>query len=220
VQPQSPQLRTEQPSARPHESLSGLIERVTFFNEENGWAVLKVKAKGHRDLVAVVGSMPSVSAGEWVTAEGRWVQDKEFGLQFRADMLNSTAPTTKEGIEKYLGSGMVKGIGPVYARKLVEKFGERIFDIIEQESARLAERGVRKLLVICPAFVSDCLETLEEIGLRGRESFLAAGGTDFALIPCLNEHPLWLEVLERMVARFTTAGQNQAAQERALARNT
>lgn len=85
-----------EPSSRPAESLSGLIERVTFFNEENGWAVLKVKAKGHRDLVAVVGSLPSVSAGEWVTAEGGWVQDREFGLQFRAVMLNSTAPTTRE----------------------------------------------------------------------------------------------------------------------------
>jgi exodeoxyribonuclease V alpha subunit len=123
----------------PAESLSGLIERVTFFNEENGWAVLKVKAKGHRDLVAVVGSLPSVSAGEWVTAEGSWVQDREFGLQFRAIMLNSTAPTTREGIEKYLGSGMVKGIGPVYAKKLVEKFGETIFDIIEKESGRLED---------------------------------------------------------------------------------
>src|ERR1019366_3998852 len=94
------------------ESLSGLIERVTFFNEENGWAVLKVKDKGHRDQVTVLGSLPSVSVGEWVTAEGRWVQDREFGQQFRAEMLNSTAPTTKGGIEKYLGSGMVKGIGP------------------------------------------------------------------------------------------------------------
>ena len=101
--------------------------------------MLKVKAKGHRDLVAVVGSLASVSAGEWVTAEGRWVQDKEFGLQFRADMLNNTAPNTKEGIEKYLGSGMVKGIGPIYAKKLVATFGERIFDIIEQESARLED---------------------------------------------------------------------------------
>ena len=62
------------------ESLSGLIERVTFFNEESGWAVLKVKAKAYRDLVAVVGSLPSVSAGESVTTEGRWVQDREFGL--------------------------------------------------------------------------------------------------------------------------------------------
>jgi exodeoxyribonuclease V alpha subunit len=130
-------LRSEAPSQL--ESLSGLIERVTFFNEENGFAVLKVKAKGHRDDVTVVGSLASVNPGEWLTAEGCWVRDREFGLQFRAELLNSTAPTTKEGIEKYLGSGMVKGIGPVYARKLVHKFGERIFDIIEESSARLEE---------------------------------------------------------------------------------
>jgi exodeoxyribonuclease V alpha subunit len=127
------------PPSKPAESLSGLIERVTFHNEESGFGVLKVKAKGHRDLVTVVGSLPSANAGEWVTAEGHWVQDREFGLQFRADILNSTAPTTREGIEKYLGSGMVKGIGPVYAKKLVEKFGEQIFDIIEQESGRLED---------------------------------------------------------------------------------
>ena len=128
-----------QPPAQHAESLSGLIERVTFFNEENGFAVLKVKVQGYRDDLTVVGSLPSVSAGEWVTAEGHWVQDREFGRQFRAEMINSTAPTTKEGIEKYLGSGMVKGIGPVYAKKLVHKFSEKIFDIIETESARLEE---------------------------------------------------------------------------------
>ncbi len=72
----------------------------------------------------------------------------------------------------------------------------------DQELPRLAKKGVRKLLVMCPAFVSDCLETLEEIGLRGRETFLGAGGTDFVLIPCLNEHPLWLAALEQMVRQF------------------
>jgi len=121
------------------ESLSGLIERVTFFNEENGFAVLKVKSRGHREPVVVVGSLPAVSAGEWLTAEGTWVQDKEFGMQFRAELLRSTAPTTREGIQRYLASGMVKGIGRVYARKLVEKFGETIFEIIEHHSARLQE---------------------------------------------------------------------------------
>jgi len=70
------------------------------------------------------------------------------------------------------------------------------------EIPRLAERGVKRLLVICPAFVSDCLETLEEIGLRGKDAFLAAGGTEFTLIPCLNEHPLWLAALEGMARRF------------------
>jgi exodeoxyribonuclease V alpha subunit len=121
------------------ESLSGLIERVTFHNEDTGFGVLKVKAKVHRDLVTVVGSQPSVSAGEWLTAQGRWMQDREYGQQFRAEMLTSTPPTTKEGIEKYLGSGMVKGIGPIYAKKLVDQFGEGVFDVIEKTSARLED---------------------------------------------------------------------------------
>lgn len=72
----------------------------------------------------------------------------------------------------------------------------------DQELERLAAKGVRKLLVICPAFVSDCLETIEEIGMRGRETFLHAGGTEFQMIPCLNEHPLWVDALATMVARF------------------
>ena len=125
--------------APPPESLSGLIERVTFFNEDTGFGVLKVKAKGYRDVVTVVGSLPSANPGEWINAQGRWIQDKQFGQQFRAEILTSTAPTSKDGIEKYLGSGMVKGIGPVYAKKLVAKFGETIFEVIEKESARLED---------------------------------------------------------------------------------
>jgi ferrochelatase len=74
----------------------------------------------------------------------------------------------------------------------------------DYELIRFAASGMKRLLVICPSFVSDCLETLEEIGLRGRESFLSAGGTELTLIPCLNEHPLWLAALEKMVGRFTT----------------
>jgi exodeoxyribonuclease V alpha subunit len=123
----------------PPESLTGLIERVTFFNEENGFAVMKVKAKGRRELVTVVGSLPSVNPGEWLTAEGSWVHDRQFGQQFKAEMIRSTPPTTREGIERYLASGMVKGIGPKYAGKLVSKFGESIFEVIENYSARLEE---------------------------------------------------------------------------------
>ncbi len=129
-------MQTPQP---PTESLAGLIERVSFFNEENGFAVLKVNVRGKREPVTVVGSVPAVNAGEWLTAEGRWEQDREFGLQFRAELLRSIPPTTREGIEKYLGSGLVKGIGPVYAAKMVARFGEKIFDIIEHFSARLEE---------------------------------------------------------------------------------
>jgi exodeoxyribonuclease V alpha subunit len=127
------------PTSPPAETVSGLIERVTFFNEENGFTVLKVKVRGVRDLVTVVGSMPAANPGEWLTAEGQWAQDREFGRQFRASLLKSAPPTTREGIEKYLGSGMVRGIGPLYAKRLVAKFGEKIFDVIENTSARLED---------------------------------------------------------------------------------
>ena len=75
----------------------------------------------------------------------------------------------------------------------------------DQELVRLAKDGIKKLLVMCPAFVADCLETLEEIGMRGRETFLQAGGSQFDMIPCLNSHPQWIAALEKMVARFQTA---------------
>ena len=135
----SPMPSPETPEAPFPDSLSGLIERVTFFNDETGFAVLRVKVKAHRELVTVIGMVPAVNAGEWVTAQGRWVRDKEHGLQLKAELLKCSAPTTLEGIEKYLGSGMVKGIGPVYASKLVAQFGATIFDIIENFSARLEE---------------------------------------------------------------------------------
>ncbi len=84
------------------------------------------------------------------------------------------------------------------------------------ELVRLAQEGIRKLLVMCPAFVADCLETLEEIGMRGRDSFLEAGGSEFALIPCLNEHPLWLAALERMVSRFVLSTEQARRGPKAL----
>ena len=121
------------------EQIEGLVERVTFFNEENGFAVLRVKVRGQRDLVTVLGSLPSVNGGEWINAEGNWTRDPQHGLQFRADNLRASAPNSREGIEKYLGSGMIKGIGPVLAKKLVTKFGESVFDIIDHQSARLEE---------------------------------------------------------------------------------
>jgi exodeoxyribonuclease V alpha subunit len=123
----------------PADGLSGLIERVTFHSEETGFAVLRVKVKGHRDLVTVIGSLPAVTAGEWLTAEGRWVRDKDHGLQLKADFLKCSEPTSIEGIEKYLGSGLIKGIGPVYAKKLVARFGEKVFDVIENTSAQLEQ---------------------------------------------------------------------------------
>ena len=126
-----------QPSER--EVLAGLVERVTFHNAENGFCVLRIKARGHRDLVTVVGHSAIISAGEWITASGEWVNDRSHGQQFKTHFLRTSAPTSVDGIEKYLGSGMVRGIGPVYAKKMVKAFGEKVFDIIEAEPDRLRE---------------------------------------------------------------------------------
>ena len=131
-------MKPEQ-KATPQEVPAGLVERVTFHNEENGFCVLKTKARGHRDLVTVVGQAASISTGEWITASGEWVNDRTHGQQFRAGFLKTSAPTSIEGIEKYLGSGMIRGIGPVYAKKLVRAFGEKVFDTIEPEPGRLRE---------------------------------------------------------------------------------
>lgn len=112
---------------------------MTFHNADNGFCVLRVKVRGRRDLVTVVGHAALVSAGEAVQATGAWVNDREHGLQFRADFLKASAPTTLEGIEKYLASGMIRGVGPVYAKKLVAAFGEGVFDVIEGAPERLRD---------------------------------------------------------------------------------
>jgi exodeoxyribonuclease V alpha subunit len=91
------------------EVLAGLVERVTYQNTENGFCVIRVKARSHHDLVTVVGHAPVISAGEWITAFGEWVNDRTHGQQFRAKFLKTSAPTSIYGIEKYLGSGMIRG---------------------------------------------------------------------------------------------------------------
>jgi len=127
------------PSGLEKEALAGLVERVTYHNPDSGFCVLRVKIRGRRDLDTVVGHAATIAAGEFVHATGEWVNDREHGLQFRADFLRTAAPTTREGIEKYLASGMIKGVGPVYAHKLLEAFGERVFEVIENEPTRLRE---------------------------------------------------------------------------------
>lgn len=126
-------------AAASSEALAGLVERVTFHNAENGFCVLRVKVRGRRDLVTVVGHAAMISAGEFVQMSGCWFNDHTHGLQFKAEFLKASPPTTVEGIERYLGSGMIRGIGPVYAKKLVKAFGEAVFDLIEQEPGRLRE---------------------------------------------------------------------------------
>ena len=121
------------------EVLAGLVERVTFHNPETGFCVLRLKARGHRDLVTAVGHAAMISAGEGITASGEWTNDRTHGRQFRVRFLKASAPSSVEGIEKYLGSGLIRGIGPVYATRLVRLFGTDVFDIIEASPARLRE---------------------------------------------------------------------------------
>jgi hypothetical protein len=126
-------------TSTPREVLAGLVERVTFHNAENGFCVLRIKARGQRDLITVLGHAATISAGEFVQASGGWINDRTHGVQFKASFLKAAPPTTIEGIEKSLGSGMIRGIGPVYAKKLVRAFGAAVFDIIQQEPDRLRE---------------------------------------------------------------------------------
>ena len=119
--------------------LVGLVENVSFHNPENGFSVFRLKARGRRDLVTIVGHSATMTPGEWITASGEWQNDLRYGLQFRANYLKSTTPTSLEGIEKYLGSGMIRGIGPVYAARMVRLFGKEVFDIIEDDPDRLRE---------------------------------------------------------------------------------
>lgn len=116
-----------------------VVERITYRNEQNGYSVFKCRAKGYNDLVAVVGEMPDVHVGSVLTLEGFWKVDGKYGRQFSAQQFEETLPATVFGIEKYLGSGLIKGVGPAYAKKIVNLFGKDTLNVIEEEPERLGE---------------------------------------------------------------------------------
>jgi exodeoxyribonuclease V alpha subunit len=121
------------------EQLLGVIERITFHNPETGYCVLRVQVRGQRELATVVGYSQQVAVGEYLTAVGEWVLDRLHGRQFRATELRTTPPHTCEGIQKYLASGRIKGIGPQLARRIVAHFQERTLEVIDQSPAFLAQ---------------------------------------------------------------------------------
>ena len=125
--------------ASEREPLAGLIERVTFHNPDSGFCVLRVKVKGRHELVTLLGAAPSVAAGEYIQASGIWETHRDHGRQFRATFLRVTPPTSVEGMEKYLGSGLIKGIGPIFAQRLVAAFNDAVFEVIERAPHRLSE---------------------------------------------------------------------------------
>ncbi len=120
-------------------SVSGTVKRVTFQSPESGFCVLQVEVPGRQALVTVVGTAPDINPGQWVEASGEWVHDPKFGRQLKADQLRLSKPTTLEGMRRYLGSGLVPGIGPGFAERLMDAFGPEVFDVIENQPQRLLE---------------------------------------------------------------------------------
>jgi len=119
------------------ENLKGIVERITYSDEEKGFSVIKIKSKGYTDLIVLVGNMASVNIGSVVSVQGTWSMNPKFGRQFNVSSWEETLPASVYGIEKYLGSGLIRGIGPKFAKAIVEKFGSNTLEIIENQVSKL-----------------------------------------------------------------------------------
>ena len=130
------------------EHLRCVVERITYQNADNGYTVLKCAVKNYSDLVTVVGTMPDTHVGSVLSLEGMWKMDAKYGRQFLVEKFEETLPATVYGIEKYLGSGLVKGVGPKFAKRIVEKFGKDTLDVIEETPDELLKvSGIGKVRV-------------------------------------------------------------------------
>jgi exodeoxyribonuclease V alpha subunit len=139
-------------------SLSGQIERITFTNEENGFTIARVKVSGRHEPVTVVGTLMAPMPGEILDMRGEWSNHPRFGRQFKVLEYRTKVPATVYGIRKYLGSGMIKGLGPVMAGRIVDKFGKKTLDIIDSEIQRLAEVegiGQKRIAMITQAWAAQ-----------------------------------------------------------------
>ena len=125
-----------------------MVERITYQNAQNGYSVIRCRAKGYQELVTVVGAMPDVHVGSVLYLGGSWRIDPKYGRQFSIETFEETLPASAYGIEKYLGSGLVKGIGPKFAKRIVQTFGKETLEVIEEDPDRLLEvQGIGKLRV-------------------------------------------------------------------------
>jgi exodeoxyribonuclease V alpha subunit len=121
------------------DEIRGTVERITYYNEENGYSVVRLQVPGQATLVTVVGHLPALNPGESVRLEGRWSNHPQYGRQFKAEQCEQTLPATAEGIKRYLGSGLIKGVGPVTAGRIVQRFGTDTLRILDEEPERLRE---------------------------------------------------------------------------------
>jgi exodeoxyribonuclease V alpha subunit len=144
--------------------INGQIERITFSNEENGFTIAKLKTKGEKDLITVVGSLPGINPGEVLELLGEWSNHPKFGQQFKVVKFRSIMPATAAGIEKYLGSGLIKGIGPIMAGRLVKNFGADTLEIIDTNPERLEEvEGIGKKRVQMIRNAWDAQKEIREV---------------------------------------------------------
>ncbi|MCP5002873.1 MAG: ATP-dependent RecD-like DNA helicase [Planctomycetes bacterium] len=144
-------------SQKPFE-IEGLFEKITFRSEETGFTIGKLKVKGHNDLVVFTGNLLSVNPGEVLKLKGWWVNHPKYGTQFKVNSYVSVIPATSKGIEKYLSSHLIKGIGPVMARKIVARFGVKTLDIIEQSIEMLQDVdgiGLKRIKLIERAWIEQ-----------------------------------------------------------------
>lgn len=135
------QSRNQQNGNPQHRTVKirGVVERITYQNPDNGYTVLKCAVKNYNDLVTVVGSLLDVNVGSVLLIDGNWKVDSKYGRQFIAETWEETMPATIFGIEKYLGSGLIRGVGPKFAKRIVQKFGTDTIEVIETDISRLRE---------------------------------------------------------------------------------
>ncbi len=139
------------------DQLQGSVERITYYNDENGYSVIRLNVKGRSDLVTVVGNLPEVQPGESLHLEGRWTKHPQYGRQFKAEWCEQVLPATVEGLKAYLGSGMIKGVGPVTARRVVQRFGVDTLQVLDEKPERL-----REVLGVGPKRAAAVAEAWEE----------------------------------------------------------
>ncbi|NLE46664.1 MAG: ATP-dependent RecD-like DNA helicase [Chloroflexi bacterium] len=135
--------------------LEGTVERVTYYNEESGYSIIRLKVEGKADLLTVVGNLPEVNPGESLRLEGIWTNHPQYGTQFKAERYEQVLPATTEGIRRYLGSGLVKGVGPVTARRIVQRFGRDTLRVLDETPERLREAlgvGTKRAAAIAEAW--------------------------------------------------------------------
>jgi exodeoxyribonuclease V alpha subunit len=165
-------------------TISGYIERITYYNEDNGFVVARLQEKGKRELTTIVGNLAAVTPGESLRLTGKWVHNKKFGEQFQVETSEVTVPASVTGIRKYLGSGMVKGVGPVLADRIVEKFGLDTLEIIEKSPVRLSEAegiGPKRIEMIMKAWE-------EQKGIKEIMIFLQGHGVSPAFSAKIYKH--------------------------------